>query len=823
MAEKRFLNYEGLLNFTRQIASKFVKAADFLAHKGDTTAHTTSTDKSHLNTAYQHSQAKHAPADAQKNTITGVKGNAETSYRIGNVNLTPANIGAAPTTHNHTKSQITDMPTTLPNPASLKVQLNGGTAEGTNQFTYTGSAAKSVNITPGGIGAATSGHGHSAATSSAAGYMSAADKAKLDGIASGANKYTLPTAGQNTLGGVKTTSTVTSSSGYTAAPIISGVVYYKDTNTTYNNMKGATADAAGSAGLVPAPAAGKQGTYLRADGVWATPANTTYGTGNATTAGITKLYTGTGSATDGSMTQQAITNALNGKAASGHGHSSASSSAAGFMSATDKAKLDGIASGANKYTLPTAGKDALGGVKTTSTVTSNSGYTACPIIGGVPYYKDTNTTYTLSSFGITATAAELNYMDGVTSNVQTQLNGKASSGHTHNYAGSSSAGGAANSVKSALTLQFNGSTKATFNGSSAATVNITPSAIGAAASSHGRHVPTSCDTITDWNSATSTGWYMASGAKNAPTSGTTWYFGYVIAHNSSYVIQEAYQFTASTDAKAIPKYIRAKMNGTWGAWTNVTVAKAVPSDAKFTDNNTTYGLASTSANGLLRKLTGSTSQYMRADGTWATPPNTTYSVATTSANGLMSSSDKSKLDGIASGANKYTLPTASKSTLGGVKTTSTVTSSSGYTACPIISGVPYYKDTNTTYSLSSFGITASAKEINCIKGATSSIQSQINSLNSTLTDLKSFRVFVSMFSAGSQLNTDYNIPIPDEVKGNGYMLVTLMVSNNPDGGLVPMESFYDINYVGILKTNGVYQITNVACLNNTARAIWVYW
>lgn len=51
----------------------------------------------------------------------------------------------------------------------------------------------------------------------------------------------------------------------------------------------------------------------------------------------------------------------------------------------------------------------------------------------------------------------------------------------------------------------------------------------------------------------------------------------------------------------------------------------------------------------------------------------------------------------------YTLPTAS-STLGGVKTTSTVSNSSGYTACPIISGVPYYKDTNTTYSLSSLGI-----------------------------------------------------------------------------------------------------------------------
>lgn len=37
----------------------------------------------------------------------------------------------------------------------------------------------------------------------------------------------------------------------------------------------------------------------------------------------------------------------------------------------------------------------------------------------------------LSDLGITATAAELNFVDGVTSNIQTQLNGKASSDHTH--------------------------------------------------------------------------------------------------------------------------------------------------------------------------------------------------------------------------------------------------------------------------------------------------------------------------------------------------------------------------------------------------------
>ena len=38
---------------------------------------------------------------------------------------------------------------------------------------------------------------------------------------------------------------------------------------------------------------------------------------------------------------------------------------------------------------------------------------------------------TLSDLGVAATAAELNYVDGVTSNIQTQLNNKASSSHTH--------------------------------------------------------------------------------------------------------------------------------------------------------------------------------------------------------------------------------------------------------------------------------------------------------------------------------------------------------------------------------------------------------
>ncbi len=46
---------------------------------------------------------------AQKNTVTGIKGSAETTYRTGNINLSPANIGAATSSHTHNKSQISGL------------------------------------------------------------------------------------------------------------------------------------------------------------------------------------------------------------------------------------------------------------------------------------------------------------------------------------------------------------------------------------------------------------------------------------------------------------------------------------------------------------------------------------------------------------------------------------------------------------------------------------------------------------------------------------------------------------------------------------------
>lgn len=102
-----------------------------------------------------------------------------------------------------------------------------------------------------------------------------------------------------------------------------------------------------------------------------------------------------------------------------------------------------------------------------------------------------------------------------------------------------------------------------------------------------------------------------------------------------------------------------------------TVASDVPANAKFTD--TQYSPFAKSGTGAKAGLvpapstTAGASKYLCENGTWAVPPDTKYSAATTTSAGLFSASDKSKLDGIEAGADKYKLPVASES-LGGVKT-----------------------------------------------------------------------------------------------------------------------------------------------------------
>lgn len=157
---------------------------------------------------------------------------------------------------------------------------------------------------------------------------------------------------------------------------------------TVRTMGGATASAAGSTGLVPAPAAGAQGKFLRGDGTWQNVASP--GTATASAFGLVKIgYTQNGKnypvqLSDGKMFvnvpwtdnnttySQATSSALglvkigytqNGKnypvqlsngqmyvnvpwTDTNTTYGNASQSAAGLMSAADKKKLDGIAPGA---------------------------------------------------------------------------------------------------------------------------------------------------------------------------------------------------------------------------------------------------------------------------------------------------------------------------------------------------------------------------------------------------------------------------------------------------------------------------------------------
>ena len=270
-------------------------------------------------------------------------------------------------------------------------------------------------------------------------------------------------------------------------------------NTTYSNMGGATSSAAGSAGLVPAPAAGKQASFLRGDGTWVIPTNTTYAKANTTTLGLVMI----GYAENGKNYPVEL-----------------DSSGKMYVNVpwTDTNTTYGVV-GANGST---------GLVKNGSTVTSASGYTACPIVGGIPYYKDTNTTYA--------------------------------------------------NMKAA-----------------------TASAAGAA------------------------------GLVPAPAAGKQ------------------------------TSFLRG--DGTW----------VVPT-------NTTYGLASTTANGLLRQLNGSTSNFMRGDGTWATPPNTTYAVANESTNGLMAAADKktmNRLIGVNTVTTLANLPISKRSITATLSAATTLSVASG--------------------------------------------------------------------------------------------------------------------------------------------------
>lgn len=576
---------------------------------------------------------------------------------------------ADPMTHTHTKSQISDFPTSLKNPSALTIQFNG-----TTNKTYDGSSAQTVNITPGGIGAATSGHTHSTASTSAAGFLR-----QLNG----------------------STANFLRGDGTWATP----------PNTTYSTMKGATSSAAGATGLVPAPAAGKQTSFLRGDGTWVVPTNTNT-TYSLSKSGSTITLTGS----DGSKTSVTDSNTtyslssfgitataaelnyidgvtsnvqaqLNNKAASSHTHNYAGSSSAGG-SANSAVKLNTSTAGsatqpvyfsggkpvACTYTL---GKSVPSNAVFTDTNTwiafkgattsaaGTAGYVPAPAAGAANRYfrsdgvwavppntnttytltksgstitltgsdgsktsvADSNTTYSLSSFGITATAAELNYMDGVTSKVQTQLNGKASTGHTHNYAGSSSAGGAATSANKINATQLTNQNLNSYH----AGVNFYYAGGGNTCTNK----PSGVDNFGMFVFQTAGGWYtqLLYGSDDdiytrrwVSDSWTSWSKIYTTtnkptaseigAATSSHTHKYAGSSSAGGSATSAVKLDTATagsatrpvyFSGGKPVACTYTLGKSVPSNAVFTDTNTTNTAGSTNTSSKIF-LVGATSQ-----------------------------------------------------------------------------------------------------------------------------------------------------------------------------------------------------------------------
>ena len=454
----------------------------------------------------------------------------------------------------------------------------------------------------------------------------------------------------------------------------SGTIQTQDTNTTYSAFKGATSSAAGGTGLVPAPATGDQGKFLKADGTWQTPPNTTYS--NATTS------------TDG------------------------------LMSSEDKTKLDGIATGANKYTHPSYTNRTSGlykiTVDTTGHVSAATAVTKTDITAlGIPG-QDTNTTYapaTDDTDGLMSAEDKVK-LDGITPGankyVHPSYTAKGSGLYKITVDGMGHVSAVASVTKTDITaLGIPGSdtntTYSPFKGATASAAGGTGLVPAPAIGQNTRFLRGDGT----WQTPPNTTYGVATGEANGLMSAAdkTKLDGIATGANKythpSYTARTSglYKITVDTSGhvSSVTAVTKADItalgipgsdtNTTYAVFKGATASAAgttglVPAPASGytsrylrgdgtwqTPPNTTYSTfkaATASAAGgsglVPAPAAGENDEYLRGDGTWATPPNTTYSNATTSTAGLMSSTDKAKLDGIASGANKTTVDTSLSTT-----------------------------------------------------------------------------------------------------------------------------------------------------------------
>lgn len=232
---------------------------------------------------------------------------------------------------------------------------------------------------------------YSNATTSISGLMSNTDKAKLDGVAANANNYSLPVASA-TLGGVKSGTDITVDA--------SGNVSVND--DSHNHV-----------------IANVDGLQIALDGKSATTHNHTLdGLSNTT---ITSNTTGEILKWDGTawVNNTLAEAGIQATLAAGHGDTInpyASKTTKYFLAAPNAA--DGVPTfrAIVASDIPTLNQSTTGtAANVTGTVAIANGGTGA-----------TTAAAALTNLGLTATAAELNFVDGVTSAIQTQLNSKLS-------------------------------------------------------------------------------------------------------------------------------------------------------------------------------------------------------------------------------------------------------------------------------------------------------------------------------------------------------------------------------------------------------------
>lgn len=163
---KKYRLEEGIENFN-WIDKDTIKSSDLVTDTDHLTVTQAEKDKWSGKAERVHKHTKDDITDfpvALKNPnaltikLNGTSQGAYDGSSVKEINITAENVGAqpkgnyAPTVHTHTKSQIIDFPTVLPNPHSLVIQANGSSLGD-----YDGSAGKAFNITASNVGAYTKG------------------------------------------------------------------------------------------------------------------------------------------------------------------------------------------------------------------------------------------------------------------------------------------------------------------------------------------------------------------------------------------------------------------------------------------------------------------------------------------------------------------------------------------------------------------------------------------------------------------------------------------------------------------------------------------